>query len=38
MFNLGVTRKSATELPEFQKNYTGNWIWRAVAALIDEEG
>jgi hypothetical protein len=30
--------KDATERPDFQRHYTGNWVWRAVAALIDEEG
>jgi hypothetical protein len=38
VLNLGFNKKNAVERPEFERHYTGNWVWRAVAALIDEEG
>lgn len=35
--NFGLGRKRKTATSEFQTQYTGNWVWRAVAALVDDD-
>ena len=37
IISKGLGRRPATEHPEFLRNYTGNWVWRAVAAMIDDD-